>query len=166
MKRSKTVSLILAALLFVCVLAGCGGGSKYADNVAASDIAARVEEAIGRSDGSMVVFDEAYVKGSMQMDPSAFADYVFEMNSVGTSIDEFGIVKAKSASEVKAVEKQVEDYLKFRNDNWNPSYLADERPKMEAASFKTFGNYVVYAVLDDSTKEAAFKAVESCLMEG
>ncbi len=54
----------------------------------------------------------------------------------------------------------------MRNDTWMTEYMPEEHPKMEKASFVTFGNYVMYAILDDDAKQTAFDAMESCLMEG
>lgn len=165
MKKTRITALVSALLLCLSLLCGCGG-SKYADGVAVVGIGSAVDAAIGKNDGSMIAVEESYIKGSMKMDPAGFEEYVVKINAYGANVDEYGIFKGADSAAVKQIEEQVEAYLKMRNDNWMDEYMPEERPKMESASFVTFGNYVMYAVLDDDVKETAFDAFEACLMEG
>ena len=77
--------------------------------------------------------------------------------------DKSGVFKASDASTVSEIEKRVDDYFKFRLDNWMDEYMPEEKPKLEKAARKTYGLYVVYAILDDTTRADAFDAVEAYL---
>ena len=46
-----------------------------------------------------------------------------------------------------------------------PEYLPEEYPKLKNAEIKSAGLYVMYAVLSDSEKEAAFKELENMLVK-
>lgn len=167
MKKTRIISLALALLLCLALLCACGGGdSEYADNVAVSSIADRVDEATGKDDGSMVSVDESYIQGSMKMDTSSFSEYIVKINAYGANIDEYGIFKGSNEEQVGQIEEQVEAYLQMRNDTWMTEYMPEERPKMEKASFVTYGNYVMYAIFDDDIKQTAFDTLKSCLTEG
>ena len=166
MKKTRITATALALLLCLSVLCGCGGGSNYANDVAVAGICSSVDAAIGKNDGSMIAVDESYVKGSMKMDPTGFEEYIVKINAYGANVDEYGIFKGADSAAAKQIAEQVEAYLKMRNDNWMTEYMPEERPKMEKASFVTFGNYVMYAVLDEDVKETAFDTFESCLTEG
>ena len=41
--------------------------------------------------------------------------------------------------------------------------MPEERPKLDSAEIKVVGNYVMYAILSDSDKTAAFEAFEKVL---
>ncbi len=166
MKKKQITALTLAFLLCLSALCGCGGKKGYSDDIAVSSIADRVDEATGKNDGSMIAVDESYIKGSMKMDPSGFEEYVVKINAYGANIDEYGIFKGADEKQTKEIESQVEAYLKMRNDTWMTEYMPEEHPKMEKASFVTYGNYVMYAILDDDIKQTAFDAMKGCLMEG
>ena len=85
------------------------------------------------------------------------------MNAFGANVDEYGIFKAKDEEQAKEIAAAVEAYLKMRNDTWMTEYMPEERPKMEAASYETAGLYVMYAVLADEAKTAAFDAFTASL---
>jgi len=42
-------------------------------------------------------------------------------------------------------------------------YMPEEFPKLESAEVKTAGNYVIYAILSDNDKKAAFDAFNKAL---
>lgn len=165
MKSKKLISIALCAAALFCLLSACGGGSGSSgvrSDVAVGDISKAVSAVL--SDDALVSVDGNYVSGSMKMDVSQYDSYDVKINSKGVNIDEFGIFKAKDASGgVKAVQKAVADYLQMRKDTWMKEYMPQEHPKLENAEVKTKGEYVMYAILSDSDKEAAFSAFEKSL---
>ena len=78
-------------------------------------------------------------------------------------VDEYGVFRAKDADAAKELEKQAKDYLANRLETWMDEYMPEEKPKVENAECRVFGNYVVYAILSDANRSAAFKAVEAAL---
>ena len=162
MKRS--ISLLLLAGLCLGLLCACGGGeiSDYRTDVSVADIAAKVDEAIQAGD-NMASVDANYILNRMELDVSDYAEYVVKVNAFGANVDEYGIFKAKDADQAAEIASAVEAYLKMRNDTWMTEYMPEERPKMEAATYKTAGLYVMYAVLWDVEKTAAFDAFTGAL---
>lgn len=159
--KKKNFALI-SMLLALSIFAGCGGGSaKVRDDVAVSEVSAAVLEAIG--DNALVSIPDTYLAGAMKMDASLFDTYDVKINSMGANIDEYGVFKAKDASQVAAVEQAVKNYIQMRKDTWMVEYMPEERPKLDSAEVKTLGNYVMYAILSDEGKTAAFGAFEKSL---
>jgi predicted small secreted protein len=83
----------------------------------------------------------------------------------GNSFDEYGILHVKNESDVATVKKAVEDYLKEkREDSLYRSYFPGEEFKLDEAEVKVYGNYVVYAMLDDANRNFLFTSVKNLLL--
>lgn len=160
-KTRRAVSALLCAAMICLLLCTCGS-STVRDDVAVSDIAAKVSQSIGKAD-SLVEADANYIKGYMKTDPEKFGGYTMLINAYGVNIDEFGIFKAgenMSAEDIKAV---VESYLQLRLDSWMDEYMPEEKPKLTGAEVKLMGSYVMYCILSDADKTTAFAAFEEAL---
>ena len=99
----------------------------------------------------------------MGFDLSSVSEYVVKINSRGVNIDEYGIFKAEDDSQLQQLQTAVSNYLQFRVDTWMVEYMPEEFPKLQNAETKTIGNYVMYAILSDSDKQAVFSAFEKTL---
>ena len=159
LKRSLAILLAVCAILSLCA---CGGDkAEYKDDVAVSDLADKI---IATNDSwSFTEMNDSYLEGAMKLNPSDFAEYSVNINAMGTTADEFGIFKAKDADSVTTVKEAAEGYLSFRLDTWMDEYMPEEKPKLEKAEVKVCGLYVMYAILDDSARSAAFEAFEGAL---
>lgn len=157
---TKKILVPLTALLVLSLLVGCGA-KKIKNDVPVDTLATAVTTALGSDD--FVAVADYYYEGSMKMDVSGFDGCAVMINSKGVNIDEFGIFQVKDAADVAAAKETVEAYLQMRKDTWIPEYMPEERPKLENAEIKTVGNYVMYAILWDDGKAAAFEAFESGL---
>ena len=159
LKRSPAILLAVCAILSLCA---CGGDkAEYKDDVAVSDLADKI---IATNDSwSFTEMNDSYLEGAMKLNPSDFAEYSVNINAMGTTADEFGIFKAKDADSVTTVKEAAEGYLSFRLDTWMDEYMPEEKPKLEKAEVKVCGLYVMYAILDDSARSAAFEAFEGAL---
>ncbi len=153
----RTIALLLALAALLCLLCACGGGKAARSDVPVEDLAAAVDKAIGGEKYSTV--DESYINGRLQLDLGLCESYVVRLNVV----DEYGVFKAKDAEAAKTLEKQVQAYLENRLATWMDEYMPEEKPKVENAECRVVGNYVTYAILSDSNRSAAFKAVEAAL---
>lgn len=156
----KTISLILAALLCVLLLASCG--ETELKDVPAADLSKAVLEAIGMTD-SMVDTTGVVVEGYMHLSTDQFGGCSVYHNSYGTGVDEFGIFKAGTlkAAEVKSA---VDEYIELlRETSMAPLYTPEEVPKLDGAEVRVIGDYVIYCVLSDADRDTAFKAFESAL---
>ncbi len=161
LKHSLALLLAICALLSLCACGDSGGKAEYKDDVAVSDLADKVIDTNDR--WSFTQMNDSYLEGAMKLTPSDFAEYSVNINAMGTTADEFGIFKAKDADSVAAVKEAAEGYLSFRLETWMDEYMPEEKPKLEKAEVKVCGLYVMYAILDDSSRSAAFDAFESAL---
>lgn len=163
MKTNKASITIVCIMLLISMLAACGGkSSEVRNDVAVTDVSAAVAAVLSEKD-ALVSVPETYFSGSMKMDVSDYEGYDVKINSQGVNIDEYGVFKAKDSTQVAALEQAVKNYLQFRKDIWMEEYMPEEYPKLENAEVKTVGNYVMYAILSDSSKKFAFDAFEKSL---
>lgn len=161
MKRIKKILPIICAVLALSLLAACGSGAKVKDDVAAADVSKAVVAALPAD--SFATASETYVTGVMRMEVAKFKGYDVEVNSKGENIDMFGVFQGSDEKQTAEIKKACEDYLQMRKDTWVPEYMPEERPKLDSAEIKVVGNYVMYAILSDSDKAAAFEAFEKVL---
>jgi hypothetical protein len=157
----KKTSVLFLLILIVSLSASCAKKTEYRSDVSMDDISAAVETSL--DSGSLTPMEEAYLKGAMKLDTSLFDAYVVKINAYGVNIDEYGIFKAPTKADVVSVQKAVEDYLKLRLDTWMDEYMPEEKPKLEAARVKTCGLYVMYAILSDTQRDAAYTGFENAL---
>ena len=143
------------ALLVAC------GGDKVPDNIPVGDIAGKIDQAIDNT-GDMVSIGDSYVIGMFGMDSSSYSEYMLKINA-GQNVDEYGIFKGKDKAQTEKIAEAVKGYLKTRDEAWMVEYMPEERPKVQNAEALTVGNYVVYAILSDEDKSAAFDAFNEAL---
>jgi len=164
--KKNTISLVLCTVLILSLLAACAGagGSKsaYRDDVPVSEIGAAIDTEL-ESGPDMIELSETYIDGSMKMDVSDFEEYCVKIATKGVSIDEYGVFKGLDAKHAKTIEAAAKDYLKSRIDTWMSEYRPEEYPKLENAEVRVCGNYVMYAILSDSERAAAFDTFEASL---
>lgn len=158
----RIVSALLSALMICLLLGACGDSAKVRDDVAVSDIAASICQSLGKTD-SLTQVDANYIKGFMKTDPAEFGEYAMLINVYGVNIDEFGVFKAGESMSAEDIKTTVEAYLQLRKDSWMDEYMPEEKPKLTSAEVKVLGNYVMYCILSDSDKTAAFAAFEDAL---
>ena len=157
MKGTKKGAVAALAALVLALLCACGGSAK---DVPVADIVTAVDGVIGGS-GNLVEADAGMVEGFMRLTENDYADCAVKINS-STSFDEYGVFKAADSSQAKAIAEALEAYLQLKLDT-DMGYQPEEVPKLEGAEVKTSGNYVMYCILGDAEKSAAFGAFESAL---
>ena len=163
MKASlRVISTVLAALLLLGLLAGCGAGSGK--TVPVADLAGAVSTALGKAD-SMAESDGTFL-GLTGADADKLGEYRILINRYGANIDEFGIFSSgdeKDSLSAQKIKALVENYLARRLDIWMEEYMPEEKPKLENAEVRVKGDYVMYCILSDADKTTAFKAFENAL---
>lgn len=154
----KGIVLLTAALVLALALCACGGGSSK--DVPVSDIVTAVDGVLGGS-GNLVEADTGMVEGFMKLSEDGYADCAVKISS-STSFDEYGVFQAADSSQAKAIAEALEAYLQLKLET-DMGYQPEELPKLESAEVKTSGNYVMYCILGDAEKSAAFGAFEDAL---
>jgi hypothetical protein len=154
MKRKRTISLLLAALLLAAMLGACGSETLEPE---LGDVVGRIDDALGGAD-SMMAVNEDYVKGSMRMDVASYEGYTVKINAYGANVDEYGVFRAADENQAKEIKMAVEEYLQMRVDTWMEAYMPEEKPKVTSSEIVTEGNYVCYAILSEEQKADVFDA--------
>lgn len=160
-KISKLIALVLVIAVLAATLCACGGKTET-KNVPAADIAAAVAEKIGKTD-SLTAVEANWIKGWMKTDAANFGDYTVMVNVYGANVDEYGIFKAGENMSAADIESTVKAYLELRLQSWMDEYMPEEKYKVEDASYKVLGDYVMYCILSAEDSEAAFATFEGLL---
>ena len=157
-KIKKGIVLVIAALVLALALCACGGSSGK--DVPVADIVTAVDGVLGSGE-TLVEADAGMVEGFMKLTEDGYADCAVKISS-STSFDEYGVFKAADSSQAKTIAGALEAYLQLKLET-DMGYQPEELPKLEKAEVKTSGNYVMYCVLGDSERDAAFGAFENAL---
>ena len=176
MKKSKLFTVLAIGCMTVFALTACGekkdnandNGStvKPTETVKETDKKVEVnvkefakEIAEKRTDVSLVEMTEDYVSGILSVDLTKVSDYSVYVDASGAGVDEYGIFKANEGAG-EEVQSMLESYLDMRLESWMDEYMPEEKPKVENAVVKNYGDYYVYVILSDSEQEAFYTAFE------
>ncbi|MBR1659073.1 MAG: DUF4358 domain-containing protein [Oscillospiraceae bacterium] len=157
-QRKRILAALLGAALLLGALAGCGGGGSR--DVPVSELTAAISGAIGKTD-SLTESDGMFL-GLTQKSADEIGEHAVLINVYGANVDEYGVFKAGSMS-AKDLKALADDYLKKRLAAWMDEYMPEEKPKLTNAEVQTDGDYVMYCILSDADKDAAFKAFSDTL---
>ena len=158
MRINRLLSALLLLTLLLCL---CSCGAKYRDDVPLSRFTAVIDSRMGGDD--LAEMNSGYVSGAMHLDPNSFGGYVVKLNAKGVNIDEYGVFRAPENGKVSDVQDALEGYLKLRRDSWMKEYMPEEKPKLDKAEVKVYGNYVLYVIAGDDIREAVYQDVEKIL---
>lgn len=163
MRKSIVLSVLLALCLF---LGACTKASAYADDVSCAELADRATDQIPVNFGYETFGGEHlryYFENTELPD-----DVCLRYSAISEDINELGIFHVPDAAAREEVVRLTEEYLArllSEDSAFIASYAPKELPKLEHAEVKVFGNYVVYAILDDDDRKLVFETVEKELKE-
>ena len=165
MKRTIAVFLMIVAVI---TAVSCTSAKSFRNDIDCEALIVNSKKKIALTD-SLALISKGEI--SLKVQPyisdavDAANDYVIRFTG-GSSFDEFGILRyddAKTAAENADV---VCAYLKsLQEDALYRSYFPDEEYKLDEWEVKTFGNYVVYAVLSAENRAAFLGEVEQLLVK-
>ncbi len=159
MKKFLSLTLLCIILLTAC------SGKELNDGIKCSELGKTVTDTL--SDGmEYAPFDEKQ-QSLVTADKSKYDDFHHVYSSDSTDINEFGIFHAadgKAEELAEDCEKYVND-LKEGSRSFIASYAPEQLPKLDGASVRRFGNYVVYTVLPTDKAEEIFKELEKKLQK-
>ena len=95
-----------------------------------------------------------------------FDSYSVIYSSSSDDIGEIGVFHAVSADKSADLLDDIAEYLselKKEKISFVKNYLPEEQKKLDGATVKCFGNYVVFTVLDASQSKAVFAQIEQIL---
>lgn len=161
-------SKIIASLIITCSMLSLLSGCKedvvfYKTDMPVSELSKVADEKIADS-ATMAEMQSDYIEGMMNIDVTSFEEYIVKVQASGANVNEYGIFKAPSDGAVAGIASTVKDYLSVRVDTWMPDYMPEEFPKVQQATCKVMGLYVVYCILSDDVRSEVFTAVENALL--
>ena len=157
--------MITVILALGCIFAAsCGTETVYYSSAATPTELAEVADAALPEGSSMTAVPDDYIKGMMKIDLTNSGGHVVKIQSSGINIDEYGIFRASSEEAVAGVKDTVSGYLAMRLDTWMEEYMPEEKPKLQSATVKVMGQYVMYCILSEDVKDDVFAAVEDYLL--
>lgn len=162
MRTLKFICFCIALSLVCAFIIACGEKQDYRDDITVESVVAKINPTLSQIE-NLDRAPENYVKIQQALPLDSCLEYVEMIQVGGVGIDEYGIFKMKDAESVAAMKTAIESYLASALMTFNEDYAPGEKPKLEAAEIKIFGNYVMYAVLSDSEKITAFSALENAL---
>lgn len=156
----KKIISIIAMLIALLTLASCGG--DYTDTLPSSELAQIGISAVA-SNGNVRVEDEDFLLEFTDGELSYLIDFTVISAQEAKNINEIGIFRVEDgkASDMKSL---VADYVASKQRVYRAmDYFPEEVEKIDCATVKVFGNYVVYSFLGELDTEAFYSAVEGAI---
>ena len=161
MNNKKIIIIAIAVVVIVAlVLVLLLTGKKYDDTLSAKELYSKIENSI-TTDGGVRILDDDVILEITDDDLTYLVDYTVVRANNAKNINEFGIFKVENgkAKELKPV---IEKYLKEKQESYRAmDYFPEEVEKIDFATVKVFGNYVVFSFLNEADTEAFYKAIEN-----
>ncbi len=158
----KIISLILLLALTASLFVSCTK-TQYKDDVSIQAVSDKIEELVS-VDGGYNTLSDDYLQFYFKL-PAGVTESVVMQSVKSEDITEFGVFKADKKT-VDDLEEAIEDYLNDHEESLVPQvnmYAPEEAPKIENASVRVFGNYVVYLVMEKDDQRVVYDAIEALL---
>ncbi len=151
-------------LLCLCLLSSCSK-KGFEDSIKCSELGKGVSDTL--ADGMEYAHFDDRQRALITEDSGKYTDLHHVYSSDSNDINEFGIFHA-AEGRAEELTEDCERYLQDLKDNsraFIASYAPEELPKLDAASVKRFGNYVIYTVLPTDKTEKIFKDIDEKLVK-
>ena len=150
-----------AVLLAILTLSFSSCITQYKDNISLEEIESKVEIAISSADFSDAT--ENYISKIIGVDLDKIVEYSVKIPDGAPTLDEYGIFVCESDEVARDVAEKIDEYFKMRRDEWTGMYMQDQYPKLQNASCRVFGNYVVYLIAEKHIQQAAYNSIDDLL---
>ena len=161
----KAFKLIMAATFISVSLCSCASKNAYRSDIPCADIIATLENKIS-TEGGYVHFEDNELRILFGDDIELATDHAVSYSLLSENIDEFGILKTDSEKAARELADECRDHIEEKYEDENAfiaSYAPEELPKLKDAEVKIYGNYVAFAILNESDRAAFFDKVEEIL---
>ena len=158
----KICTLLLA--MFACLTLPACSRAGYADDLSCTEILNGAPLLEGSADAYRS-YDEDYIEFFIG-DTSSFNDHIILYSQEQNDINEIGVFHAADQSAVADLSSAVEAYvdeIKSTQRAFIASYAPAETQKLDSAEVRSYGKYVIYAILSESDKTALFEHIDQRL---
>ena len=160
----KRVWIILLAGL---ALVGCAKRVTYNNSVLSASLVEQAISSMGQAEDYLMADEDHYdfyfgVEDAMDEVEDCCIAYHRETTNVG----ELGVFRAEDEEDVPAVRAMVQRYLDGQVENlraFAANYSPRDMEKIEGASVRVLGTYVVYYILDEDDAERVMRTWEEAL---
>lgn len=160
MKKLFVLGLCVALLLIHCA---CSAKPQYRDDLSCEELMAELCRMVP-TEGGYADLGAAHWSFYFNSDPPA--DHCIHGSVLSEDINEIGILHAKNGTDPSELTALAENYLialQEEKSSFIGSYAPKELPKLTEAQVRTFGNYVVFAILSKEDRELVFDRLEALL---
>ena len=154
--------ITLAALSFT----SCSRG-EFKDGVACKDVGTSITDTL--DDGKEYLeYDDTHRELYFE-DSEHYDDHYLAYSSDTSDINEFGVFHAPNSDHAEDIYEDCLEYVEDMKENsrsFIASYAPDEIPKLDGATVRRYGNYVVYTILPKEKANDIFSKIEESLKKG
>ncbi len=154
----------ISSLLLICLFFSACGTVKYSDGIECEEITSALQQEISALEGYSAYSSDDV--GFMFDENLHFDDYSIIYSISGDDIGEVGVLHAESEEEAQNLLEQIRDYVNgicADKGAFVENYLPEECGKLDSADAKRFGNYVIFAFLEATDRDAVFEISEKIL---
>ena len=158
--KKHVVWLLIFSLL---CMASCRQ-AHYREDISCQAITATLCESLG-SDEEFLPFGEEQIRFSFE-NTDRYADQSLVYSARSENIDEIGVFFAKSDEDVPELRRICEQYVETLREEQRAfvaSYAPREAVKLDTATVRVFGRYVLYTVLSEEDCRRVLEAMEQTL---
>ena len=163
-KNTKIVIISIIAVLIVItvVILMLINNKGYSDIYSATGLYHKVSNSFSSDSGTIVLDDDVIFEFS-EDNLSYLIDYMVVKSKNAKNINEIGIFKVESAN-IQEMKALVEVYVANLQKSYRAmDYFPEEVEKIDCATVKVFGNYVIYSFLNEKDTESFYDAIENTI---
>ncbi len=164
MKKTAVIVICISVILILAI--GIAllliNSKQYTDEFSSEELYLKVENSFS-TDGDIIIVDDDVILEFSEDEIAYLKDYTVVKAKNAKNVNEIGIFKVDrdSAKDMKAL---VDKYISNLQQSYRAmDYFPEEVEKIDCATVRIFGSYVVYSFLNENDTEAFYDAIESTL---
>jgi len=155
-----SVLIIVIAVVLVLTL----GNKNYSDKLSSEELYGLIENSYTSENGKKIL-DSDVILDFTDDDLSYLKDFTVAKDNHSQNINEIGIFRVENGA-ADDMKKIVDSYVKDKQQIYRSmDYFPEEVEKIDCATVKIFGNYVIYSFLNEKDTEAFYNAIENAIKE-
>ena len=164
MKAKKTLSTVLLIMLITLIFQSCAH-KEYRSSLTCSELSNDLKNEFSAPYDEFHEYTREELK-FMFSSPIIYDDITIIYSADSTDVCELGVIYASDNESAKALYEETKLYIKNLQEQKSEflrNYSPDELVKLNAAEARRYGNYVIFAIADQNTKNSIFKKAEALL---
>ena len=156
------IGIVVALIVITVVVLMITNNKNYSDEYSATDLYNQVTNSFS-TDGGTNILDDDVIFEFTEEDLPYLKDYTVVKAKNAKNINEIGIFKVEDGK-TKDMKALLENYVANLQQAYRAmDYFPEELEKIDCATVKVFGNYVVYSFLNEKDTENFYNAIENTI---